>query len=295
MSRPTIRIRGLAAGLVMLATAIGIGACGGGGEAPQLDVEVSVEMPSSVPLDEPLHIAYTWTPGDDFTAPMEDYQVFVHAIDPQGNIVFQDDHYPSEPTSQWSAGAAQRYERWLYVPTGLEVDQLDFVVGLYSPDGRALMRGDAGTWTAAREVHELEIRIGDMSGVPAYVEGWHAMETDEVSGRSWRWSEGVARAAFTNPRRAAVLHVTAHGPVDEVGPQVLVLRIGETEVGRIEIANATDFSERIEVPAAVMGEDDWVELVLEATPVLTPRELDPESADERTLGVQVFRLHLSSS
>jgi len=36
-------------------------------------------------------------------------------------------------------------------------------------------------------------------------------------------------------------------------------------------------------------------LTLEISPVLVPKDLDPESADERTLGLQVFRLYLSSS
>ena len=63
----------------------------------------------------------------------------------------------------------------------------------------------------------------------------------------------------------------------------------------VEITSAQEFSERVEIPAAAMGEDDWVELTLEISPVLVPKELDPESADERTLGLQVFRLYLSSS
>jgi len=294
MSCGTVRGFSLVAGLVILVSSAVVAACGSP-ESPRVDVELTLDMPESVPLDEPLHMTYTWTPGDEFEAPMDDYQVFVHAIDGQGNVVFQDDHYPTEPTSQWGTAQPQSYDRWVYAPSGLEVDRLDFVVGLYAPDGRVLLRGDAGTWTDAVEAHTLEVRVDDMSGVPAYIEGWHPAEGVSPEARDWRWSEGMARVAFTNPRRDATLHLTAHGPFDEVGPQVLVLRVGETEISRFDINSAQEFSERIEISAAAMGDDDWVELTLEVSPVLVPKDLDPESADERMLGLQVFRLYLSSS
>lgn len=294
MSRGTVRVFSLMAGLFILGSSALVAACDGADE-PRIDAALAVDMPASAALDEPLRITYTWTPGAEFEAPMDDYQVFVHVMDGQGNLVFQDDHYPTEPTSQWEADQPQSYERWTYLPSGIEVERLDFVVGLYSPDGRALLRGDAGTWTDAVEAHSLEVRLDDMSGVPAYIEGWQPAEGLEVGEREWRWTEGVARAAFTNPRRASILHLTAHGPVEEVGEQVLVLRIGETEIGRFDITSSQEFSERVEIPAAAMGEDDWVELTLEISPVLVPRDLDPDAVDERILGLQVFRLYLSPS
>jgi hypothetical protein len=292
MSRPTV-LRRVVAPLALIG-AVAVSACGSD-DAARVDVGLSVDMPASVPLDEPLHITYTWEPGAEFVAPMDDYQVFVHARDAAGNVLFQDDHYPTEPTSQWGAGTAQTYERWLYVPSGVEVETINFAVGLYSPDGRVLLRGDGGTWTDAVEAHSLEVRVDDMSGVPAYVEGWHAQEQDAASGETWRWSEAQSRAAFTNTRRDSILHLSAHGPFDEVGAQVLVLRVGEAEIWRFDIDSAATFSERVEVPASVMGDDDWVELTLEVSPALVPKEIDPESVDERVLGLQVFRLYLSSS
>ena len=122
MSRGTVRAFSPVAGLFLLAAATVVAACGGA-EAPRIDVELTLDMPDSVPLDEPLHMTYTWAPGDDFEAPLDDYQVFVHVLDAYRNIVFQDDHYPTEPTSQWSTGQPQSYDRWLYLPTGLEVDR----------------------------------------------------------------------------------------------------------------------------------------------------------------------------
>lgn len=280
--------------VVFLAAGMVIAGCGGSG-SEQLDVVVALEMPDSVPLGEPLRVRYTFTPSEDFVAPAEDYQIFFHAVDGQGTILFQDDHYPTEPTSQWAAGQELTYSRWLYPPETLELDQIDFRVGLYSPDGRALVRAPGNTWTDSIDAHTLEVRIDDISGMPVFMDGWHAPEFTESGDRSWRWSEGVAHVVFTNPRRDGVLHVSAHGPFDEVGSQLWVFRIGEAEVGRIEITQAAEFAERIEIPAALMGDEDWVELTLEVTPAYAPKEADPASADDRVLGVQLFRLYLSSS
>ena len=294
MSRSIVPCRRFAAGIFILSTTLVAAGCGGS-DAPSLDVSVTVDMPDSVPLDEPLHVTYTWAAASEFEAPMDDYRVFVHAKDSQGNVLFQDDHYPTEPTSQWAAGQVQTYDRWLYVPKGIEVENIDFEVGLYSGETRVLLRGEAGTWTNAVAAHGLEVRLDDMSGIPAYFEGWHVSENDAPGERTWRWSEGLARAAFTNPRQDSVLHLRAHGPFDEVGAQVLVLRIGETEIARIDVGSAAEFNERVEIPALAMGDDDWVELTLEITPVFMPKELDAKSMDERALGLQVFSLYLSSS
>jgi hypothetical protein len=284
----------LLAGGLLLAGALAVAACGGSGDTPRLDVRPALTLPDSVPLGEPLDMRWSWTPGPDFTAPAEDYKIFVHMVDPQGNIVQQDDHFPPEPTSQWTAGAPIEYQRWLYVPE-LEVEYVDIVVGLYERDNRAEIQGPGG-WSDSVTVHRLSIRADDMTGIPVYMSGWHPLEqVADQEPSSWRWTEDVAKAVFTNPMKDAVLHLSAHGPFDEVGPQTLVVKIGEQELATIEITDPTNFMERIEVPAAVMGDGEWVELTLEVSPALVPKELDPESQDDRRLGLQVFMLYLSSS
>jgi len=84
------------AGLLMSG---GLAGCTGGDQIRRVAVEPTVQLPESVALGEPLHFEYTWTPASEFTAPKDDYKIFVHLLDPQGRIVLQDDHYPPEPTS----------------------------------------------------------------------------------------------------------------------------------------------------------------------------------------------------
>ena len=268
-------------------------------DTPRVDVQVQLELPESVALGEPLELRLLWTPASEFEAPVDDYQIFVHMIDPDGNILLQDDHYPPRPTSQWRGGQTEDYRRWYDPPSTLEAEYLDFVVGLYSPDSRARVRDAAGNWTEGALVHRMMVRADDISGIPLYMEGWHPPERAAESGplepREWRWSQETSRAVFTNPRKDAVLHLRAHGPFDEVGMQQAVLRIGDNEVANLAIDGADEFLERIEIPASAMGDDEWLELNLEVTPALVPQELDPSSLDDRHLGLQVFSMYLSFS
>ncbi len=286
---PVLRIAGLIAGALLIA------GCGGGNGPAQVAVQPEVTLPDSVAMGEPLSFGYTWTPTDGFTAPQEDYRVFVHLVDPQGRILLQDDHYPPEPTSQWEAGQPQSYQRWLY-PPDLEVEYVDLVVGLYAPDQRPQVHDGSG-WVDAVTAHRMAIRIEDQTGDPVYMGGWHDAESidDTVLG-SWRWTEGVAAAVFTNPQRDAVLHLLVHGPYDELqGGQTVVIKIAEQEVARFTIDTADSILQRIELAADILGDTDWVEIAIEVDPVLVPQELDSSSADVRRLGLQVFQLYLSSS
>jgi hypothetical protein len=263
---------------------------------PQLDVQVQLDLPESVAPGEPLDIGFAWTMANEFEAPADDYQVFVHMIDQDGNILLQDDHYPPQPTSQWRAGQAEEYRHWYDPPDSLQAEYLDFVIGLYSLDSRVRVRDPGGNWTEGVQLHRITVRADDVSGIPLYMEGWHPPEQQPDPGvREWRWSEETSRAVFTNPRRDAVLHLRAHGPFDEVGTQTVVLRIGDGTVANIDVSSADEFLERIAIPAAAMGENEWVELNLEVTPVMVPKEIEASSMDDRQLGLQVFSMYLSSS
>ena len=295
MSKTRVSGGVLARAALVVVAAIAALACGREQGQARVDVVPSVTLAASVADGEPLQIQYRWEPAAEFEPPAEDYQVFVHLLDADGRILLQDDHFPPQPTSQWRAGQVEEYSRWLYAPR-LEVEQVSVVVGLYEAGegSRALVRA-GGDWVDAATVHELQVRVGDMTGEPVRMDGWHSPERiDESLLGQWRWSEGLAHVVFTNPRGDGILHLRAHAPYDEVGAQTLVLRVGEQEIWRTESTAADPFLERIEVPADLMGDDkEWVEVTLEVTPVLVPRELNPESADERQLGLQVFLLYLS--
>ena len=55
------------------------------------------------------------------------------------------------------------------------------------------------------------------------------------------------------------------------------------------------FLERVEIPAEVMGDEEWIELTIEVDGTFVPVEVNESSADERVLGLQVFWLYLAPS
>lgn len=290
--RPGRRRSGVVA-LVVAAAVI----AGCGEELPErrMEVEPALELPDSLAPGQPVDIGYVWTPGAEFQPPADDYKVFLHVVDPDGNIIEQDDHYPPVPTSQWTSGEPVTYSRWLYPTSQAEVDYLDFYVGIYDDDGQVGVRWD-GAWENRPEVRRVDIREDDSRGIPVYVEGFHENEVDaEHPSIRWTWMQRRGVVAFGNPRGPAILHLRGHSPVDETGgkPQTVRILVDGEELTTLEISDSTPWLERIEVPAEAVGSGDWVEVTLEVDSFFVPAHVDPASADTRELGLQIFGLYLA--
>lgn len=289
---PPCRIRRLPLGLAAVALAL-LAACGGDAEQPRLAVEPVVDLPDSVALGQPLHISYTWKTGEEFAAPAHDYKAFVHFRNPEGRNVFQDDHYPPTPTSQWGAEDPS-YSHWIYPPELYEFEYLDVFVGLYDPDdGKVAVRaGDRYQDTPG--VKRMHIRAEDLSGLPVFGEGWYP---EEVVGdgpyERWHWTQERAEVMFVNPRGPAILHLRAHSPVEEIGgPQRIEIRVGDGFTYSIVNSDPEPLLDRTEIPAEAFGEEDWVPVTITVDPAFEPTQADPDSTDTRTLGLQVFTLYL---
>lgn len=286
----------LITGLV-LAVALPVVGCGSDDPERSLNAGVSLDLPESLPVGSPLDIGYTWTPEDDFEPPADDYRVFVHLVDPDGRIVDQDDHFPVLPTSQWRAGEPISYRRLIYPAPDLQPEYLDFFVGLYdATDGQVATLHDGGLESRPL-VHTSIIRLDDQRGLPVYVDGWHPRESSLSSDKylqQWQWMRQTGEVAFGNPRGAATLHFRGLSPIDFLGAaQTITVRVQGQEVAQIEKTNSVPFLERIEIPAEVMGDEEWIELTIEVDSVFVPMEVDTSSDDERVLGLQVFWLYLA--
>lgn len=85
-------------------------------------------------------IRYSWQVGE---AVDRDWRVFVH-FGRRGEILFQDDHDPDPPTSEWRKGAAVDIgPREVAVPAGLAAETVGIYIGLFDPKdpgGRAPLR-----------------------------------------------------------------------------------------------------------------------------------------------------------
>lgn len=299
-NRRGIRAAGVArwGRILVLALAVAVAGCGEETPDVRVDVEPALEVPESLAYREPFQIGYRWVAGPDFEPPAEDYKVFLHLSDPDGNIIGQDDHYPPTPTSQWRSGEPVEYSRWVYPSEESEVDYIDFHVGLYeeSTMTQVGVRHD-GAWSRRPQVERIDIREDDNRGIPVYVEGFYEMEVvpDRPGFGQWVWMERRGVAAFGNPRGPATLHLQAHSPVEETGgeAQEVRLSIDGQELTTLTVDSSPPFLERIEVPADLLGDDDWVELTIEVDSWFVPAQVNPDSQDTRELGLQLFGIYLA--
>ena len=260
-------------------------ACGGQEVGRTVDVNVTLDLPESTPLGSPLDIGYTWTPNDGFEAPANDFKVFVNIVDPGGNIVDQDDHFPVVPTSQWLAGQPVTYRHMIYSDPGLRVGYLDFYVGLYDDDGKISTMYE-GRFQQRPLVHTMIVRTEDQGGLPGYIEGFAELETllanHNVHTRQWQWMGRRGVVAFRNPRGPAKLHLRAQSPVDFVGgAQTVTIKMGDKEIGRFERSDSLSYLLYFNVPDEAMGDGDWIDFTIEVDKFFVPAQVKDGSTDVR--------------
>ena len=278
---------------------VGLAAAGCGGEdiARTVDASVTLDLPDSMPVGSPFDLGYTWTPNEGFTPPADDYRVFVHIQDPDGNIIAQDDHFPPLPTSQWVPGQPINYRRWVYLGPDVRLDYFDFFIGLHDDDGQVAVMHE-GRFQNRALVSSVIVRNDDQGGVPVYVEGFEERETsltsDDPYHRQWQWMGRRGTVAFGNPRGPATLHLRALSPVDflEGQTQTITVKIGDREISSFERTESTPFLMLIEIPGEGLGDGDWVDLTLEVDKVFVPAQVEPGSDDIRELGLQIHWMYL---
>jgi len=80
--------------------------------------------------------------------PLVSYHVFLHLLDPDGNLVAQSDGIPAEwsrPTTGWLAGEYISDTHVLTIPSNTRPGNYRFAVGLYTPGGARLTTPDGST------------------------------------------------------------------------------------------------------------------------------------------------------
>src|SRR5687768_9342274 len=83
-------------------------------------------------VGSPVDVTYKFTVASDAPPFAEDYIVFVHFIDADGEQMWTDDHEPSTPTRQWKPGQTIEYQRTIFIPKFPYVGMTDVALGLYS-------------------------------------------------------------------------------------------------------------------------------------------------------------------
>jgi len=234
-------------------------------------------------------IQYQWKTTGDFTRIGRDYTVYVHFWH-GNNLLFQDDHVPSVPTSTWEAGKEYSYQRRIYIPSFIDEfdpefkgeETLKLVVGFYNPYDRS---GES-----KREILSQKLKVlPPPPDVPEviYETGWYDLELDpEAALKQWRWSAREGRCVVDNPHRDAFLLIRGGVNKDMLPNQKVIFKINDMVLDEF-IPSETVFEKSYNIKKEMLGDKDEFYLVVGTDQTFIPAKIYPQSKDERELGLQV--------
>ena len=258
-------------------------------------VTLSTKNPA---IGSPLDITYRFVVAPDAPAFTEDYWVFAHFIDDDGELMWTDDHEPPTPVRQWKPGSTVEYSRTMFVPKFPYVGRTRMRVGLfsYASGERAPLSGQT-EGQRAYDVGSFEMRLASDNYLVIFRDGWHETEAPpDGGGREWQWSMGRATLSFRNPKRNARLFLQVDQPVTGVEPTRAELRIGETVVDTFTLQPGAGDLRRVNLDATRLGEAETVDLTLSVDKTFVPALIPAlKSGDSRNLGIRVFRAFVEPS
>jgi len=237
-------------------------------------------------IGSPLKVTYKFEvlPNATFDA---DYVVFVHVLDPDGEKLWQDDHPPSIPTSQWKPGQVIEYSRLVFVPNYPYIGESNIRIGLYNPaNGKRLS-------LKATEASRQEYVVGKLQLLPQtenvfliYKDGWHPQEVDPNNpAAEWQWMKKVGKISFRNPRRDATFYLEFDTRADLFNPpQQVTVKLGGQPIGTFAADSKDRMLKTFPITAAQFGSGDMAEITIEADRSFTPGG----GGDTRELGIRVF-------
>jgi hypothetical protein len=265
---------------------VAMAACSGEeAEEPAVATPALTLNKSQVAIGSPVKLSYSFEVKDGARIE-EDYWVFVHVLDTEGEMLWTDDHRPPVPTPQWQPGQKVEYMRTVFVPNYPYVGPATVRLGLYSPQsGRRLPLTAEEHGRREYQVATLELRPQSENIFLIYQDGWHSAEVDEQNpSTEWQWTQKTATIAFRNPKKDATFYVEYDSRVDQFPtPQQVTVRTGDQVIGTFPADSKEREMVTFPVSAAQLGSGEMATITLEVDQTFKPGGTDP-----RELGIRVF-------
>jgi hypothetical protein len=284
--------------LVALATA-SVAACGRKQDtaAPVATPTVTIARPQ-VSIGSPLEMKYRFLVAPDAPPFNDDYWVFVHFLDADGELMWTDDHQPATPTRRWKPGETIEYERTMFVPKFPYTGQTVVEIGLFSrqTNQRLPLSGDT-KGQRSYTVASFDLQPQNDTQFVVFKDGWHPTEVaDDAIGTEWQWSKKEATLTFRNPKRDVTIYLQLDRPVAGYSePLNVQIRIGEAVVDAFSLAPKQAELRKFPVTAARLGSADTVEMKIVVDRTFVPAQVpELKSTDPRELGVRVFRAYIET-
>ncbi len=277
------------AAALALVAAFGLSGCSRR-EAPAPPVATpSVKLNhDKAPLGSPIDITYKFVVANDAHFD-QNYRVMAHVVDADEQMMWDDDHEPPVPTSQWKPGQTIEYTRTVFIRIYPYVGDAAIQVGLYSGQKRLPLAGeDVGQ--RAYKVARLQLQPQTENVYAVYKAGWNNGETAAQNAMvEWTWTKKDATLDFKNPRKDCVfyLDVDHPGTVFQEAQHVQI-NLGGQPVQEFMLNPKDHVLKKIPLTAAQLGTDDTAELQISVDKTFVPAVIDAGSKDPRELGVRVF-------
>ena len=276
----------------------GAAACSGAADSAAPVATPTVTLNRTSPsIGSPIDMTYRFDVAADAPAFTDDYWVFAHFLDNDGELMWTDDHQPPTPVRQWKPGATIEYSRTMFVPKFPYIGPTRMRIGLFSPStGERLPLAGETEGQRAYDVATFEMRLGSEAYLVVFKDGWHETELPPDGGSEWQWSMGQATLALRNPKRDVRLYLQVDQPVTQIEPQRVELRIGDTVIDSFTLNPGGSDLRSLTIPAEQLGEGETVDLTLSVDQTFVPALIPAlKSADPRELGIRVFRAFVEPS
>lgn len=280
--------------VVALVTLSALAACARNSDAERPVATPSVTVgQSEAAIGSPMDMTYRFVVAADAPALTEDYWVFVHFLDTDGELMWTDDHEPPTPTRQWKPGATIEYARTMFVPKFPYVGETAVEIGLFSPKtGTRLPLAAETEGQRSYKVGTFNMRLQRENLFVVFRDGWHETElADQGAGVEWQWSKKDATLSFRNPKRDIVFYLDADQPVEAFAePQQVEVRLGPTVVDRFALTSGRRELRRIPIASSQLGPAETIEMTMSVDKTFVPAAVPAlQSTDPRELGIRVFR------
>jgi hypothetical protein len=255
------------------------------------DNEPPVATPSltlshdKVPIGSPVKLTYKFVVAPDAKFTTDDW-VFVHVLDPTGELLWTDDHLPAPPTSSWKPGQTVEYTRTVFVPNYPYIGEASVRLGLY--DRVTTNRLTLNAPQVGRKeylVSKFQLQPQSENIFLIYKDGWHPAEvaTDNAASE-WQWTKKTATISFKNPRKDSTFYLEFDARTDLfTPPQQVTIKLGSETIATFAADSRDRKLYTFPITAAQLGTGDMSEIVLDLD-----RTFSPGNGDIRELGIRVF-------
>jgi hypothetical protein len=282
--------------LITVTAVISVGACRRKEPASPPVATPSVKLNyDKAPLGSPIDVMYRFVVASDAHFD-QNYRVMAHVVDSDEEMIFNFDHNPPVPTSQWKPGQTIEYTRTEFVPVFPYVGEASIQLGLYSTETQkrlTLSGEDVGQH--AYKVARLQLQPQTENVYTVFKEGWHPAEQAEHNATvEWQWTKRDAVLAFKNPKKDCLFYLLVDNPGSVFREsQHVQIDLGAVPIHDFTLAPGQELLEKIPLKQSDLGGGDMAELRITVDKTFVPSLLPASnSRDPRELGIRVFHAYI---